>query len=80
MKTPLTIGQFFAFLVFVLPTSIFWVINAEKQHDQIQYNENEISEIKQSLRIKSESDEKNFDLIIEKLHNIELGLKDKKDR
>lgn len=84
MKTPLTIGQFIAFLIFIVPSSLFWVINTEtragERNERIDYNKQEIDEVKTSLKEKAKSDADNFKVIIAKLHNIELGLKDKKDR
>lgn len=80
MRTPLTIGQFIAFLAFIVVPSIAWVINAERKHDQITENRKDITDIKIGFRNKIESDNRNFDLVIEKLHGIELQLKDKEDR
>lgn len=80
MKTPLTIGQFIAFLVFVIPTSLFWAVNAEKTHKQVEQNKVDIFYAKIEARKKLESDNKNFILVLEKLSDINLQLKDKKDR
>jgi hypothetical protein len=80
MKTPLTIGQFIAFLIFVIPSSLFWAFNAEKTHKQVEQNKIDILKREKQDIKKRESDEKNFMLVLSKLHDIELNLKDKKNR
>ena len=87
MKTPLTIGQFIAFLVFVIPSSIFWAINAEKTHKQVEQNKIDIIEAK---KLPNKNEEKITKInetifahqlkVINELGEIKLLLKNKKDR
>jgi len=77
MKTPMTLGQFIAFIVFVIPTSLFWAYNTHgrltKIEGKVDVNESNVIELKEEIK----------PLLIEmdkKLHSIELELKDKKDR
>lgn len=77
MKTPMTLGQFIAFIVFVIPTSLFWAYNTHGRvtvtESKTEINERDIKELKVEIKPLLEKIDK-------RLRNIELQLVDKQDR
>jgi len=87
MKTEVTFGRLLAIMsVLVLPL-LGWGVSVEtrfestkEDKEDISENKKSIKDIKSKLEDKAKSDNANFVLVLEKLHDIELQVKDKKDR
>ncbi len=73
MKTNLNVGHAIALLVGILIPIIVWGVNIEKRFVQVDINSKDIVKLKQENK-------EVFGEIRDKLHNIELSLKDKKDK
>ena len=87
MKTEVTFGRLLAIISVLVIPILVWGVSVETRFESTKENEEDISEnkksikdIKSKLEDKAKSDNANFVLVLEKLHEIELQVKDKKDR
>jgi hypothetical protein len=80
MKNQVTFNHIIAlFSVIVLPL-IVWGVSVEKTKQTVAGNSVEITLLKTELKQSEKSNQENFDEVLEKLQDIQLQLKDKKDR
>jgi len=80
MKNQVTFGHVLTVLAIIVLPLLLWGINVEKRLEKVINNSEEIKLLKTELKDSKKSNQDNFDEVLEKLHNIELVLKDKKDR
>lgn len=87
MKNIVTFGHAVAILSIIVLPLIGWGVSVETRFEgsksntlEIEENKKEIESLQQKLEEKAKSDNANFILVLEKLHEIELELKDKKNR
>lgn len=72
--------------IIVIPL-IIWGVAVEKRLEKVDYNYKEIQSLKIQVEIVKQhidenklANQSNFDKVLEKLHKIELSLKDKQDK
>ena len=80
MKNQVTFGHLIALLVGIILPVIIWGANVERRFEQVIHNTQDIELLKKDLKEASNKNQENFDKVFEYLHNIELELKDKKDK
>ena len=87
MKNIVTFGHAVTILSIIVLPLIGWGVSVETRFEgskantlEIEENKKEIETLQQKLEEKAKSDNANFILVLEKLHEIELELKDKKNR
>ena len=80
MKNQVTFGHLLALLIGIIIPIIIWGSNVERRFEQVIHNTEDIEVLKNDLKETSKTNQENFDKVFEYLHNIELELKDKKDR
>ena len=80
MKNQVTFGHIMAILSIIILPSLGWGIRVEKGLDQGDTNSLDIIELKKERKEDSKQNQMNHAEVMDKLHLIELGLKDKKDR
>lgn len=80
MKNQVTFSHVMAILSVIVIPLIIWGFFVETRFERVKTNTIGIINLKDDLEKKLVKDDKNFELILKHLHNIELQLKDKKDR
>ena len=80
MKNQVTFGHILTVLAIIIIPLILWGINVENRFEQVNFNTKEIQKGRIDFKEYQKENENNYDLILDKLHSIELMLKDKKDR
>jgi hypothetical protein len=84
MNKQVTFGHILSFLAIIIIPLLIWGVNLEvrdsRQDKDIFNNKEDITEIKEDTRIMVELIQMNHNETMKGLHNIELQLKDKKDR
>ena len=87
MRKQVTFGHILTILSIIIVPLFVWGVNVERRFEKVitnsedvQQNEASIKEIQTQLSKKEESDNANFILVLEKLHDIELQMKDKQNR
>lgn len=80
MKNQVNFGHLLALFVGILIPVIIWGVNVERRFEQVIDNATDVNNIKSRFDRKEASNQENFDKVMDKLHDIELQLKDKEDR
>ena len=80
MKDQVNFSHLIAVIIGIVIPSLFWINSVEKFKDRVKSNENDIKVLKTDLKESSKNNQINFDKVLNKLHTIELSVKDKKDR
>ena len=80
MKDQVNFSHLIAVVIGIVIPSLFWINSIEKFKDRVKSNESDIKVLKTELKEISKNNQKNFDKVLNKLHTIELSVKDKKDR
>lgn len=80
MKNQVTFGHLIALLVGIILPVIIWGANVERRFEQVIHNTKDIELLQKDLKEASDKNQENFNKVFEYLHNIELELKDKKDK
>lgn len=80
MKNQVTFSHILAILAVLVIPLFIWGVNVEKRFEKTITNSEKIKVLKQDLKETKQSTEDKYDKILEKLQDIELQLKDKKDR
>lgn len=80
MKNQVTFGHALTILAIFIFPSLIWIKNVEVRLVDVSGNKEDIIEIKKTQEEKIKSDNANFLLVLEKLHEIDLKLKDKEDK
>lgn len=80
MKNQVTFGHLVALLVGIVIPVIIWGANVERRFEQVIHNTTDIEMLQKELKEASDKNQENFNKVFEYLHNIELELKDKKDK
>ena len=80
MKNRVNFSHLIAIMVGILIPLIIWGVSVETRFTVVNNNKETINKIELDLREYSRTSDKNFAKILEKLHSIDLSLKDKKDR
>lgn len=80
MKNQVTFTHILSILAIVILPLITWGISVEKRFEKVIVNSEEIEELKTEAEAVRMTEQEHFEVIIQKLHAIELSLKDKQDR
>lgn len=80
MKNQVNFSHLIAVIVGILIPVIIWAVSVETRFKDVTGNREDITILKEDLKEYGQSNQQNFDKMFQKLHNIELSLKDKKDR
>lgn len=80
MKNQVNFSHLIALIVGILMPVLIWGVSVENRLDKVYSNTDDIIVLKSDLRELSKNNQINFDKVLNKLHTIELSVKDKKDR
>ena len=80
MKKQVTFGHILTILAIIIIPLMVWGINVERRFEQVIDNTTEIKELKTEKKEMNNIISENHEEVMNGLHNIELQLKDKKDR
>ncbi len=87
MKKQVTFGHILTILAIIIVPLFVWGVNVERRFEKVIVNSEDVKENKSNIKNiqiqlseKEVSDNANFILVLEKLHSIELQIKDKQDR
>ena len=80
MKNQVNFSHLIAVIVGILIPVGIWGVSVETRFEKMYNNSKDIVVLKSDLREISKNNQKNFDKVLNKLHTIELSVKDKKDR
>lgn len=80
MKTQVTFGHLVMVIIGIIIPVIIWGANVERRFEQVITNTEDVQEMKKEVRQLQATTNENYIKILEKLNDIELQLKDKKDR
>ena len=80
MKNQVNFSHLIAVIVGILIPVGIWGVSVETRFEKTYNNSKDIVVLKLDLREISKNNQKNFDKVLNKLHTIELSVKDKKDR
>ena len=80
MKNQVNFSHLIAVIVGILIPVGIWGVSVETRFEKMYNNSEDIVVLKSDLREISKNNQKNFDKVLNKLHTIELSVKDKKDR
>jgi hypothetical protein len=80
MKNGVNFSHLIAVIVGILIPVIIWGSSVETRFEGVNSNSEDIIILKLDLKESSKSNQSNFDKVLLKLHEIELSVKDKKDR
>lgn len=80
MNKQVTFGHILTILAVIVIPLMVWGVNVERRFEHVIDNSKEIQTLKEYTLKSSEKTQLNHDEVMGQLHNIELQLKDKKDR
>ncbi len=80
MKSQVNFGHLIAVVVGVLIPVLIWGVSVETRFSQVTTNTSTIGVMQEEIKELSKRNNENYIKILEKLQDIELELKDKKDR
>lgn len=80
MKNNVNFGHILTILAIIVIPLIIWAVNVEKRFEQVLTNAKEIEVLKTNQKEQRSENQNNHDEVMTQLHQIELQLKDKKDR
>jgi len=80
MNKQVTFGHILTILSIIVIPLMVWGVNVERRFEQVIYNANDIESITIELNGSRDDIQTNHLEVMKQLHNIELQLKDKKDR
>ena len=80
MNKQVTFGHILTILSVIVIPLMVWGVNVERRFEHVLENTKEIEVLKDYSIKASEKTQLNHDEVMGQLHNIELQLKDKKDR
>ncbi|MAF37137.1 hypothetical protein CL622_08555 [archaeon] len=79
-KNQVNFGHILSILAIVIIPLLIWGFSVEAMRKDVERNTNDITEIKSEAKEIKLQNTKNHNEVMDKLHEIELQLKDKKDR
>jgi cell division protein YceG involved in septum cleavage len=80
MNKTVTFGHILTILAIIIIPLFIWGINVEVKLEQVNDNSEDIIELKKDSKLTNIIMQKNHIEVMKQLHNIELQVKDKKDR
>lgn len=80
MNKTVTFGHILTILAIIIIPLFIWGINVEVKLEQVNDNSEDIVELKKDSKLTNIIMQKNHIEVMKQLHNIELQVKDKKDR
>jgi hypothetical protein len=80
MKNQVNFSHLIAVIVGILIPVIIWAVSVETRFGDVAVNTKDINVLKADLKESSKDNQDNFDKVLDKLHLIDLNMKDKKDR
>lgn len=79
-ENKVTFGHLLIVLIGIIVPLIIWGTSVERSKDKVRTNSEDIRNLRFEYKDTKKTTNSKFDLIIEKLHGIELILKDKQDK
>jgi|TARA_R110000851_G_scaffold3153_1_gene12866 uncharacterized membrane protein len=80
MNTQVNFSHLIAVIIGILIPTVIWGVSVETRFEKVYSNSEDIVTLKEDLKELSKNNQINFDKVLVKLHDIDLSLKDKKDR
>tara|TARA_R110000823_G_scaffold296572_1_gene416567 strand:+ start:354 stop:596 length:243 start_codon:yes stop_codon:yes gene_type:complete len=80
MKTQVNFTHLIALIIGILIPAVVWGVSVETRFEKVYNNTDDIVVLKGDLKELYKDNQINFDKVLVKLHDIDLSLKDKKDR